>query len=115
MVDTTSLSQINQLYAELNAITQTNAMLDEGGRIIGLTVGKQSDSEPPYWQFTSAINTEYMQYPPTMVEAIKAFMTSRKQTIESELSDLGITIEAAEPRTTPPVKPTAKKPAARRK
>jgi hypothetical protein len=109
MVDTTNLSRINQLYMELNAITQARELLDDGGRIISLTVGKQSDSEPPFWQFTSALNTEYMQYPQMMVEAIKAFMVGREQDIESELSDLGVTVAEGTARAAPaaPPKPTA--------
>lgn len=97
MVDRSDLPKINALYGERNNLQQTLKLVDEGARIIAVTWGKQSESAPHFWQFTATTNTEYMDYPPQMVEAYKAFLHQRLTQITAELAQLGVTGLEPEP------------------
>lgn len=91
MVDRADLPKVNALYGERNNIMQTLKLFAEGGRIINLTVGKRSEGTPQFWQFTSSASTEYMDYPPSMKDAIVGFFNQRLVQITGELEELGVT------------------------
>lgn len=93
MVDTTNLPQINSLYSELNQAEQAIKLFNEGGRIIALSVGKR-DAEDKFWQFTATASTEYMAYPPQMIDTIKGFLGQRLADLKQQLTDLGMTLAA---------------------
>jgi hypothetical protein len=64
--------------------------LEDGASILSLVVG------PP--DNPAALRTEYMHFPPQMVEGIKAQAHERLDQISSELSGLGVTGVDPQPR-----------------
>jgi hypothetical protein len=93
MVDVSDLQKVAALNGERDMIGRALTAFDQGGRIIGVTIGNPNpDNNPaPPWEYTSQISTEYMQYPQQMVDAIKSFLHQREEQIDSELQGLGVT------------------------
>lgn len=98
MVDRSDLPKINALYAQRRQIERVLQLFDEGGVIISLTVGKQSEGEPKFWQFTAQANTERMNYPQIMIDNIKQYLLQESDQINSELEGMGLTGVEALPR-----------------
>lgn len=92
MVDRADLPKINTLYSERAIITGTLKMFDEGGRIVAMTVNKpRNEGENIMFGPSITVNTERMQYPAQMVEAITGFLHGREEQIKQELTALGVT------------------------
>lgn len=91
MVDRANLPKINGLYGERSNIQQTLKMLDEGGRITSMAIGKMSEGEPKFIQFSQSISTVGWEYPPQMTGTIKEYLHKREEEITRELIELGVT------------------------
>lgn len=118
MVDQSDLAKVTQLNAERNTIMFTLDLLHEDGRVINMTVGKPGRDEdgeviPNSWILSFSVNTEYMEYPPQMKDAIMDFLGQRCIDIGNELSSMGLT-GFEEPRPRGP-EPTNEKPKAKSK
>lgn len=90
MVDRADLTTVNNLIAESQMITRAINNFDEGGRITAFVVGPDLVSIP----------SGYIPYPPQMVDTIKQAISERRDQIQQELSELGLTGE--EPEWSPP-------------
>jgi hypothetical protein len=90
MVDLADLERARNLNIELAAIDLAISHLEEGNAILSLVVG------PPEWPVQ--LTTQYMTFPPQMVEGIKAQAKDRHDSITSELAGLGVTGVDPQPR-----------------
>ena len=79
-----SIDRITELGNELNRIGLAQAVFDDEGVITAMTVRSR--------RMTSIVSTENIPYPSTMVDAIKAAFSTRRQQIEQELESLGVTV-----------------------
>jgi hypothetical protein len=87
------IQKINGLVAERRSIVTALASFDRGGRIVGMTVGMpppEGHPTPPV-AMGAQVNTQYINYPPGMVDSIKAAFATRQQQITQELAQLGVT------------------------
>lgn len=96
MVDQADLMRVGMLNGEWQQIASAIDIFDSGGKIINMTVGV--DMSLPQGRAIT-IQTQAMDYPQAMVEAIKNFLSSREQEIRNELADLGVTGVASSPNT----------------
>lgn len=90
MVDRTNLSEVNDLYSELEVIEQGFKNLDAGGSILNVTLGGGPMDVMPYNPAVT-IPTTYMTYPPQMLDAIRSMMAVRRTELERRLEELGLT------------------------
>lgn len=94
-LDAGDISTANDLLSEKRSIEQAMDVLNNGGRIVSMTVmvvGTSSNPLPPVGAPMGAIvPTSHISYPPQMVDAIKSALTARETAIDDELSKLGIT------------------------
>lgn len=117
MVDQANLIKVTQLNDERNRIMRAQDMLhEEGARITNMIVGEPLRNEEGEaiggWLFSELINTEYMDYPQQMLDAISNFLGNRIMEITNELDSMGLTgIEEPKPRGPEPTnaKPKSKK------
>jgi hypothetical protein len=87
MVDLSDVARMNRLMSELEQIGQAIALFNLGARIMNITVGRVMDVVPP----SVTVDTSYIQYPPQMIDAIKAAFTARENEIRAELTKYGVT------------------------
>lgn len=112
MVDRNDLGRVQTLYAENGDIGQALANFEAGGGIVRMTIGPTEVT----------IDTTDIEYPPQMVEAIKAVLMQRQHAIVEELEKLGLTgvgegerPEPPPPRPDPEPEPEPEPQAARRR
>jgi len=88
-----NINQVNRLVQERRSITAALASFDQGGRIIAMSVGQPPPADQPMPALFGGaqVNTAFIDYPPAMVEAIKAALTARQGAITNELAQLGVT------------------------
>jgi hypothetical protein len=105
MVDRADLQRINELYTELNRLVQAHRMLSgSNSAITSMVISQLSEpdpdqpDQPQYWARSTSVNTENMEYPPQMVNALLQQMEQREHTIADELKAIGITGVEPEPR-----------------
>lgn len=93
-MDFNDMQKATTLAAEKQIIQRALETFDAGGRIVAVIIGHQpAPGEPqrPPMMMGSPVPTAYIDYPPQMVDAIKAAFNSRLTVITEELSKLGIT------------------------
>lgn len=78
------LDRINELFRDLHANNQGIHNLEHGSRI-GTMIVPGPDNQTP----SAVVRTDYIPFPPTMVEAIKAALTERNQQITQVLTEMG--------------------------
>jgi NADPH-dependent curcumin reductase CurA len=83
MVDATQLFEINRLLNEFDLIGHAIELLNADGQIIAMTIAKEGDAV--------GIQTDYIAYPAQMKNAIITAITARRQQLQQELSNLGMT------------------------
>ena len=107
MVDIADLSDVGVLYQELRSIRVAVENFDLGGRIVQMTVSGGQNPVPdpmPDWQpgqgrppwaipprQSVTVNTEYIEYPTQMVDAIRAAFDQHEQEILQRLAELAVT------------------------
>ena len=93
MVDRSDLATAQQLYDEYRQIVQAVINFDSGGRIVMMAVRWDDPDDPdnPTLSRIATVPTQYMNYPPQMVEGIKQFFQQREREIARQLSDIGVT------------------------
>lgn len=96
MVDHTNLRQVNLLYGELNSLDAVEKAFDNGGVIVSMEIspGPLPESTPENPQpppFGIRVQTSGIEYPPQMIDGIKAQLSNRRHHIEEELQSLGLT------------------------
>lgn len=88
-----TLHQINQLASEWTMINRAMQLFDLGARISSMTLSTTPDPGiPGQLPQIGTVSTEYMNYPQPMVETIKGMLVQRKQQIETELAQLGVSL-----------------------
>ena len=92
-MDRSQLAEVNELYAELTSIEGAFVNLDAGGGIIAITISGGPRNEMPYNPWAT-VSTAYMQdhIPPQMLDTIKALMQTRREEIQKQLEELGLTV-----------------------
>jgi len=85
MVDRDNLTEATQLNFELQHIERALINLENGGRITSMVITSGPEQQ------AAIVNTNYIDYPLSMVEAIKALLQGRKQYLLDELEALGVT------------------------
>lgn len=89
MVDFAQIPTANALMSELQRVSAGLDNLEKGGRIIGMQIAM---ADPPEGSVPSVyVSTEGIDYPPQMIEAIKAALTARRTAVAKELADMGVT------------------------
>lgn len=86
------LDRANALAMEKLTILRVLENFDHGGVIISLTVSAEPPSED--WvpeRGAAQVSTVGMGYPPQMVEAIRGELEKRRDAINQELGELGVT------------------------
>jgi len=101
MVDRANLEKVTRLYEELRVLDAAIGNFDAGGLIVMMTVsGGPPMTSPPTGppsglpRMPVTVSTAGMNYPPAMVDSIKAQFTARINAINQELTELGVTGEA---------------------
>jgi len=97
MVALSDLQRANQLASEKRSLLMAIESFDHGGVILSMTVGPRPPDDAPFSPRPMGlpVPTETLDYPPQMIEQIKAKFNARLHEIEHELTGLGITdIEA---------------------
>lgn len=87
------VQRVNQLVNEKQAIQRAIANFDAGGRIVSMSIAQPQNGGafPVPLAAAATVTTNYIEYPPQMVTAIKAALDGRVKAIEAELNQLGIT------------------------
>ena len=91
MVDFAHLSDATALMNEITNIGTALDNFDAGGRIIAMTISGPQTGDTPNPTTSIAIPTAFIDYPPQMVDAIRAALDARRDEITQQLSDLGVT------------------------
>ena len=89
-MDLADIQQVNILSTEKQAILDAITIMDEGGRIVAMTVAAPTDLRNPLVAGVT-VPTRDITYPPQMVDAIKIAFDARLHAIEDELTNLGVT------------------------
>ena len=92
-MDTTIIDKL-RIYEQ---ITRAIEVFNNDGRIVSMQVQAfpplqpGTDGSVPLSAGTATVDTTDILYPPQMTEAILAALNARRQTIASELAELGVT------------------------
>lgn len=93
-MDSDTVIQISRLTSEWASINRAVELFDMGARITNLMLATvPSPGVPGQLPQAGSVSTEYMNYPPQMVDTIKSLLATRKGEIEGELANLGVTLE----------------------
>lgn len=101
MVEQTHLANAAKLNQEYQTIDRAIHVLDDGGRILAMMIGRVPGEEhhgppgPPLPDGGIIVRTETLEYPPQMVAGIKQQLTARQTAIREELRKMGVTGLAA--------------------
>lgn len=94
MVDLAQFNEVRMLVAELKDIGTVLENLENGGRIVAMSVAPPAsprpEGEPPHEPAGVTISTSNIDYPPAMLTGIQAALTQRRDAIEQELTALGV-------------------------
>lgn len=90
-MDFTDIGKVNTLYAEQKSIQRVLEIFADGGRITQVGVSPAAGADPSVVPPAMVVGTEYMTYPPQMVDAIRSGLETRQQEIADELAQLGVT------------------------
>lgn len=88
MVDVANITRAQGLVGEHQSIVAALERLDEGGRIVAMSIADAADAPVMTWV---TVPTSFIEYPPQMVTSIKSALSARRDAIQSELAKLGIT------------------------
>lgn len=98
MVDVTDLQAVTMLQAEIAAIDQALMILaTDNPRITQMLVATADAYEP---SAEGLVQTAYMVFPPQMIDGIVAQLNDRRDALNSEIANLGVTGVPASPRKT---------------
>ena len=96
MVAQSDLVKANQLNVEYNSIAAALKSFDDGGTILGMSVGKLSPDMPPGMGIALGVHvdTGYMfeHVPEQMITSIKSLMIARQAAISGELQNMGVEV-----------------------
>jgi hypothetical protein len=104
VVDIADLGYISSLYDEAGAIDAAFVNFTRGGYISTMTISawpREGDvpEEAPASSGNVQVTTNYISYPPQMIDAIQNALHERRTAINSELQSLGVTgLEDIQPR-----------------
>jgi antitoxin component HigA of HigAB toxin-antitoxin module len=96
MVEQSDLGTINRLNDEYQSIDQMIFLLDHGGRI-SFFQAESDDAEATNGIANAGVRSDYIEYPPQMVTAIKTALQQRQREIARDLADMGVTGIVTEP------------------
>lgn len=82
------MSDLLDKLREYEQIMRVIQCFDAGGRITGVTVSTSPNVMPALFGNISTID---MDYPPQMIDAIKAVLQERRKKLADELVEIGVT------------------------
>lgn len=88
-----NIDKINALIQERRSITAAMQSFDQGGRILGMSVGRPPPPDMagrPGFMMGAIVDVGHMDYPPQMVDQIRSSFAARQQAITNELQQLGV-------------------------
>jgi hypothetical protein len=88
MVDVTDIPAVNRLVGELRGIDQAIRNVESGGLITSMVIAPGREASPD--EISAQIITTYMRAPTAMYDAILGLMRDRREDIESELRNIGV-------------------------
>lgn len=93
-MDFANIPQLGALMSEHQRIVSGLDNLGKGGRIVAMQIAMAA--RPPELPEqapmpTVVVSTDQMEYPPQMVEAIKAALAVRRDAIAAQLTEMGVT------------------------
>lgn len=77
---------------EYQQVTRVLRAFEVGGRITNMTVSTVHDPNDPQPGMSGSIWTADMDYPPQMIEAIKANLMERQKKIADDLKAVGVIV-----------------------
>ena len=87
MVDRADVDRANGLIGDYRQTVRALTNLEEGGRIIAMTIGPSAVTVP----------TDDLNYPVQMVDAIRQALVQRRDAIQQQLNEIGVTGEEPPP------------------
>lgn len=100
MVDLADIPQATALANEKQSITTALDNLEQGGRIVAMTIAppqperpEQPEGQPPMplpLVMGTTVPTQAIDYPPEVTTAIEAALIARLDEIAQQLSDVGV-------------------------
>lgn len=94
-MDFKNIQKAQHLSLEKAAIQEATMIFDQGGSIVSMGLAPKPMDMPGGMSMprmpTVNVPTEYIEYPPQMVDAIKSAFTARLTAIDNELKQIGVT------------------------